>query len=194
MFCIFLALAVSAVAITPRVVLNYIPPGSGLEEAPYSGPALTYVFFLFEEAKCEQIYGGTVDNERPLLRDTLEEVDVGTECEMDHPPTRPYDTYSTTAGYKRVTLDWDGQVRLVGKSVITMPGPCVYSFSDPVLTLFEGASASAGGEGTAKGALVEKDSLVTCPLIDSVPIEVGLDHPGADPQEGARPLFLQIRG
>jgi len=81
------------------------------------------------------------------------------------------DGYSISAGgFTKLKLAWNGQVKASGNLQLAGPGPCVYDFTKLIATLPVGpATQPAKATGSAMGYLVNKESNLYCPPVDTVP-------------------------
>jgi len=180
-----LVLAAGASAVEPRLTLTQ-------EGVPYAGATDSGVELGSPAGVlCVQDYQGQVDNQKPQLVDHLEgQGPQSTGCfgEGSGPG------YSTTLGFTKLTLRWDGQVNVLGRSQIQIPGPCVYSFSSLAATVASPFPSLAFATGSASGWLVDKRSLLACAPTETLPLYVYVAYPLPNEEGEFRTLGAELFG
>jgi hypothetical protein len=165
---VLLAVGAGAAQASPKLFLT--TENGGL----YTGQNKSIVIFkLPDGSQCYATWlGETSRNDAAKITNSVKEY-VGIACERFLNPPSP-DTISVSLS--KLTLHWNGQVKLTGTADIVEPGPCIYEFRTMTAKLappVAGERHQLFASGPATGALVRKQSNIFCEPVQTPTWEFG---------------------
>ncbi len=165
---VLLAVGAAAAQASPKLFLTTENGG------PYTGQNRSIVIFKMPDgSQCfAKWLGETSRNDAAKITNSVKEYET-IACERFLNPPSP-DTISVSLG--KLTMHWNGQVKLTGTVDIVEPGPCVYQFRTMTAKLappVAGERHDLFASGPATGALVHKQSNIFCEPVETPTWEFG---------------------